>query len=379
LSAGLAALPASGGGAVAIVDGASFVLPYDHGLIGALRRQGHALRFFASRTRYNAEFLDDLRGQAGVQVVDRAVSGTVAPRWRGVAAYAGLWWALWRQRRGLAVVNLQFSVLWPLELPLCWLLRRRFVFTVHNAVPHGFAGRRHRPTLWLALLARQLVFVSQATRDDFMQRYGQRFAAKATVLGHGLLPLAPGDAPQPVQPLPQPQALVFWGTVKAYKGIALFAELARSAAWRATGLPLEIHGRWDAGLQPLRDELAALGVLIDDRYLDADALRRLMARPVLFVLPYLGASQSGALFTLLHQGCTVACSDVGDLGALLRRFQLQGLLLPERSEAAVRAVLAHLQGHAAAVALGLQAAQQQSTWDHTLAGADAVYGQAIRP
>jgi glycosyltransferase involved in cell wall biosynthesis len=197
-------------------------------------------------------------------------------------------------------------------------------------------------------------------------------------LPHGLLPLAPRDAAQPVRLCAQPQALVFWGTVKGYKGVELFAELARSADWRAQGLPLEIHGRWDRELHPLRDELAALGVRIEDRYHDAAAMRALMARELLFVLPYRDASQSGALYTLLHQGCTFACSDAGDLGSFLRRFKLQGLLLPERSPAAVIQALQHLRQHAAAVAQALQTAQHSSNWDTALADADSVYGPAPR-
>lgn len=364
--------------AIAVVDGGSFVLPYDHGLVGGLVRQGHAVSVFASRTRYNAEFLDDLRLTAGVTVVDRAVSGSVSPRGRGLMAYASLLRALWQQRRTFDTINLQFSVLWPLELPLWWLLRRQLVYTVHNAVPHGHVGLQHAPTRWIATLARQLVFVSAATRDDFLRRYGEVFRAKAAVLPHGLLPLSPRDAVQPVRLCAAPQALVFWGTIKAYKGIELFADLARSAEWQAQGLPLEIHGRWDAELQPLRDELIALGVQVDDRYLDATAMRSLMAREVLFVLPYRDASQSGALYTLLHQGCTFACSDAGDLGAFLRRHQLQGLLLPERSVAAVLRALQHLQQHSAAVACSLQAAQQDTTWDISGADANSVYGPATR-
>jgi glycosyltransferase involved in cell wall biosynthesis len=374
----LSSRPAGAAQAVAVVDGGSFVLPYDHGLIGGLLRQGHAVTVFASRTRYNAEFLDDLRTMPGVTVVDRAVSGSVASRLQGVLGYAGLLLALWRQRHRFTVINLQFSVLWPLELPLWWLLRRQLVYTVHNAVPHGQAGLQHAPTRWTALLARQLVFVSEATRDDFLRRYGEGFRAKASVLPHGLLPIAPRDAVQPVRACAEPQALVFWGTVKGYKGIELFADLARSAVWKSQGLPLEIHGRWDTELHPLRDELIALGVRVEDRYLDAAAMRELMAREVLFVLPYRDASQSGALYTLLHQGCTFACRDVGDLGAFLRRFHLQGLLLPERSTAAVLQALQHLRQHATELAQSLRTAQQQTTWDITLADAASVYGPVPR-
>ncbi len=394
---------------IAIVDGASFVLPYDHGLATGLARRGYEVSFFGSRTRYNQAFLDAMRagaiavrhagsGDSAVsdkraddqtsaanaagaaqpalrtEVVDLAVSGTVAPRWKGVLAYAGLLFTLWRRRREWARINLQFSVLWPLELPLFALLRSRFVFTVHNAVPHGFSGQRHRPTLWLAGLARTLVFASQAVHDDFMRRYGTRHRSKSTVLPHGLLPLAPGMPALPYQPRPAPQALVFWSTVRPYKGVELFAELARSEAWHAQGLALEVVGAWSPELHPLRDELLALGVTVVDDYLGATALQALLKRNVVFVLPYRDASQSGALYTLLHQGALFLCTDVGDLGAFMRRFGLGALLLRERSADAVIACLAHLRARPETVAALLDDAQRQSQWDSTLQGAAQAYG-----
>jgi hypothetical protein len=359
---------------VAIVDGASFVLPYDQGLASGLARRGWQVAFFGSRTRYNENFLDALRSEPGVQVQAEAVSGTVSPRWRGLWAYAWLWAGVWRQRRQLDAVNLQFSVLWPLELPLLWLLRRRFVFTVHNAVPHGFAGRRHGPTRWLAALARRLVFASEATRSDFLRRYGPHHAAKSAVLPHGLLPLAPGLPVQPCTPRPAPEALVFWSTVKPYKGVELFRELARSPRWAAEGLPLEVWGAWDASLHPLRDELRTLGVKITDAYLDTAALQALFARNVLFVLPHRDASQSGALYTLLHHGCQFLCADSGDLGAFVRRFDLTGMMLRQRDTESTLACLQYLRAHSAAVADRFNRAQQQLQWAQALAGAEAAYG-----
>ena len=362
---------------IAVVDGGSFVLPYVHGLVTALRERGHRATVYASRTRYNGEFLDALRGVHGVEVVDVAVSGTVAPRWRGGLAYASLLFTLWQRRRQYDTINLQFSVLWPLELPLAWGLRRRLVYTVHNAVPHGHRGLRHRPTEWLAGCARALLFASQATHDDFLRRYGERWRERSTVVPHGLLPLAPHDGATPYRAPFVPRALVYWSTVKPYKGVELFAELARSAALKQRGLALEVHGAWSPTLHGLKRELAELGVTVDDAYLGAVALRRLFARDVVFVLPYRDASQSGALYTLLSHGCVFICADVGDLGDFMRRFGLEGLLLHERSADAVLACLDHLQANGPAVHRAFAAAQARSRWSQAMATAWPVY--EVRP
>ena len=77
--------------------------------------------------------------------------------------------------------------------------------------------------------------------------------------------------------------------------------------------------------------IAALGVRIDDGSLDAPRLLQLLSRNVVFVLPYREATQSGALFSLLHHGRVFICADVGDLGDFMRRFGLEALLMKDRT------------------------------------------------
>ncbi len=375
---------------VAILDGGSFVLPYDAELIRMLAGHGVPVDVYASRTRYNGELLASLATTAGASVHLADVSGSVAPRGRGALAYLRLLLRLHGRSHRYATINLQFSAAWPLELPFLLRWRRRLVFTVHNPVPHGFAGVRHRPTGWIAALARELVFVSDFSRDDFLRRYGERrFRARSRVLPHGLLPPATADrAPVPYRaPAAPPTALIFWGNVQPYKGVELFAALARSAEVRRRGLRLEVHGAWAQAMAPLRRELIGLGIDVHDRFLDAARLRALLARDALFLLPYREASQSGALYTLLHAGRVFASSDVGDVGAFHRRFALDDLLLQGRDADAVLACLDRLQAAPEAVHKAFAAAQRQSSWEAIWPAAAAVYraprranrGETIRP
>ncbi len=359
---------------IAVIDGGSFVLPYDFELVRAMAEQRIGVVFFGSRTRFNGEFLEAMRTLPNVEVRDRSVSGTVASRWGGLVAYAALWREVWRRRREFDAVNLQFSAFWPLELPFAFALRRRFVYTVHNAVPHDRVGRTHPPTRWLAALARRLVFVSPFSRDDFLSRYGNGAAPRSHVVELGVLPAVPHANVVAYRPLRDPEALVFWSTVKPYKGVELFLDLARSDAVRARGLALEIHGAWASELAPLRDELAALGVRIDDRFLDPAALQRLLARDVLFVLPNREATQSGAMQTLVAHGRTFVAADVGDLGAFLRRHGLEALLLRERSADAVIESLDRIEGDGDAIARALQRAQDRSAWSVVTRGLAEAYG-----
>ena len=357
----------------AIVDGSSSVLPYDYQLVRALAAQGARIDFFGSTTRYNGELLDAMRSLPGVAVHARAVSSTVASRWRGGVAYAAMLWRLWRDQGRYDAVNLQFSILWPLELPFLAAMRKKLVLTVHNAVPHEHAGLRHAPTGWIAALARTLVFPSQFTHDDFLRRYGERFRARSVVVQHGASPLVAEAPSVPYRVLAAPEALVYWSTVKPYKGVELFADLARSTRIGGAGLPLEVHGAWALELHDLRDELVGLGVKVESGFLDTASVLALFARPVVFLLPNRDATQSGALYTLLHHGCVFICADTGDLGVFMRRFGLERLLLKERSASAVADCLTALRADPAGIAQAFQAAQDASSWAVTTAGLAAIY------
>lgn len=358
---------------IAIVDPGSFILPYDFQLVKALAESGQGVDFYGSTTRYNGEFLDAMQSLPGVRVHSRAISSSVTRRWQGAFAYLMQLTTLLRHARSYATVNLQFSGFWPAEWLVFGLLRRKFVFTVHNAVPHGFAGLQHRPTLRLARLARALVFVSESTRDDFLRRYGDAFRAKSSVLPHGLLPVAPQVGVVRYAAEAPLRSLVFWSTVKPYKGVELFGELARSEAIRQRGLSLAIYGAWAPELLGLRHELAGMGVAIHDEYLGQAELLGLLSQDVAFLLPYQQASQSGALYSLLNHGRLFLCSDVGDLGAFMRRHGLEGLLLKDRSAASVLQCLAFLDANRAAVVAAFTRAQQALRWDRLLAEAGQAY------
>jgi hypothetical protein len=357
---------------IVVLDGASSVLPYDFQLIAALAASGRAVRFCGSRTAYNGGLIDAMRSLPGVAFDVAGISGTVVPRWRGALAYPCLLLrVLWRGRH-TELVNLQFSVAWPLEWLLLAPLRRKLVLTVHNAVPHGHGEGAHAPTARLARLAHRLIFVSEATRDEFLRRYGDRYRAKATLLPHGLLPIAPGVQPVRPEPVVQPSALVFWGNVKPYKGVELFELLAQSQGVAARALSLRVMGRWD-GQADLKQRLCTLGVEVNDRYLADDEFRALFAQSVVFLLPYRHASQSGALYTLLHHGGVFICGDSGDLSVFLRRHGLDGLVLREHSAQAVLDCLDWLAAHREQVADALRRAQAELAWSSLLAAHPEAY------
>jgi hypothetical protein len=219
---------------VALVDGGSFVLPYDYQLAATLAGQGIEVEFHGSRTRYNGELLEAMRQAPGVTVHDRALSSTSRRAGEARSAtgpVAGPVAAPPPLRRDQPAVQRRLAARAAVPLGAAPAPR------VHRAQRGAARLRRtkHGPTERIARLARTLVFVSRFSRDDFIARYGEAFRAKSRLLGIGLMPVVPGLPPVPYRPAPPPEALVYWSTVKPYKGVELFAELARSKRLRDAG------------------------------------------------------------------------------------------------------------------------------------------------
>jgi glycosyltransferase involved in cell wall biosynthesis len=315
---------------VAIVDPASFVLPYDLFLAQGLLVNGHTVELYCSNSSYNGELLD----QAAVAFTRQAdrflvrrfdISRTVSPRRLvGVWNYLRMLGSLVRQRRRFDAVCLQFGIFLPLDLAFLWLMGRGVDLTVHDDVPHGFRGQRHWPTLLRCLSARRLVFTSEAVRRRFLNRYGLAFLERrTTLLQHGTLAasMAEGERSEATSQ-DGGRAVTFFGTVKPYKGV----DVLLAAAPLLDGSRVEIYGRWDAQLRPLAASAREQGIRVVDEFLSNEELDRLLRQERVFVLPYRSASQSGVLYLLLHYARPFVSTDQGDLGAFLRKHDLADLI-----------------------------------------------------
>lgn len=327
---------------IAIVDPASFVLPYDLGFAKGLLDNGHSVDVYCSDSAYNGELLSPERlasmgAGSSFRVYSYSVSRTVSPsRVKGLWNYLKMLAQLLGRRGQYDMVCLQFGIFLPFDLAFMWLMSGRVDLTVHDDVPHGFRGRRHGPTLLRCLSARRLVFTSEAVMRRFLQRYAlPTLEHRATLLQHGTL-AASVSAEDPRLPIRSGRPVVtFFGTVKPYKGV----EVLLAAAPLLPESRMEIHGRWDAELQPLADSARALGIYVVDEFLSNEQLHRLLREDRVFVLPYRSASQSGVLYLLLHYARPFVSTDQGDLGEFLRRHGMRDLIFDaDRPEDLVRCI-----------------------------------------
>ncbi len=354
---------------MALVDFGSHVLPYDYHLAKGLIDLGHQVVYYGSETKFNSEYLEDLRNERSCRVVSKPVSRSVSSRRRGLFAYLSLVWSIWHRRNEYDHVNLQFSTLWPVEIVLFWLLRKKFIYTVHNAVPHDYVGNTYWPFRVLAHLAREIWFPSEATAASFYRRYSQRFRSKGKVVQHGTMGVYPGCPLSPYRPPQKIEGIAYWSNIKPYKGIELMLDLVKRQDATGSKDVIEIYGCWCEDLYPIRDEIRSLNGRVEDRFLTSEELTTLLSRDLVFLLPYKSASQSGALYTLLHHGRLFMATDTGDLGAFLRRFGLEGLILEDTTVESVDQCMAWLKDNLPYAIARFTAAQSELSWSNSLLAA----------
>ena len=303
-----------------------------------------------------------------VRTVRRTGDGPVAKLRSAAAGLAGL------GREG-GIVHLMWPTLPAMDALRLATLRVPTVLTVHNHVPHRRDRLRELGLARLYRSADRLVFASEYTAARFVETFGGAFGAPRAVVPHGLLEPAGGGAPG-AWPRTLEPSVVFAGLVRRYKGVETLIEAAPALA--ADGLGVEIHGRWDAGLERDRAFVAREGGAFRrvDRFLDDEEFAALMRRDALFVMPYRAATQSGVLYTLLGARRAFVASRAGDTARTLEAAGLGELLFePGDARSLVEAVRRARAG-LGALTERLEALRESRRWERLLdaAAVERIYG-----
>lgn len=220
------------------------------------------------------------------------------------------------------VVHVQWLPLAPADHLMLKRLKGRtaLVHTVHNAdAYHADAGLQGRGYRTLLDMFDALVVHGDTTRTALT---GQGVdPARIHVAPHPpmrLAPATPADlAAVPAASVPR---LLFFGTIRPYKGVDILIE-ACLQLWRA-GHPFELvlAGKPFMDVAPLTDTVAQAGfadrLVTDFGFLTEPRLDAHMARADMIVFPYRHIDSSGAFLSALHHGKAMVTSDAGMFGQL---------------------------------------------------------------
>ncbi len=221
-----------------------------------------------------------------------------------------------------AIVHAQWLPLAPADALMLKRLKGRtaLVHTVHNADAYhadaGVQGRGYR-----ALLDQfdALIVHGDTTRAALV---GQGIdPARIHVTPHPPMRLAPATAADLAAiPAPTIPRLLFFGTIRPYKGVDILIE-ACLQLWRSGHIfELALAGKPFVEVAPLLDAVTKAGfgdrLVTDFGFLTESRLEAHMLRADMIAFPYRHIDSSGAFLSALHHGKAMVTSDAGMFGQL---------------------------------------------------------------
>ena len=249
--------------------------------------------------------------------------------------------------------------------------------TGESALP--LVGRVVRPGL-RHLIRRADAFVvhSEWDRERLCAKFGLP-AERVRVVLHGPYAMAGSlaDAPKPSTAPAGPVRILFFGTIRPYKGLEdlvdAFDLLARDAGtdWRL----VVVGETWEGWTLPA-DKIAASPHCGDiefvNRYVTDVELRAHLDRADVVVLPYTRSSASGPLHIVMQRGLPVIVTRVGGLTEAAGAYTGASFVPPAEPGAIAAALAAWLPGRGARH-------EDPHSWDATRRAYDALVADLLAP
>ena len=217
----------------------------------------------------------------------------------------------------------------------------RCIALVHNMIPH-------EPTLLDRLFAPSFVrhtdgFValSQSVVDDIAKLGGQqkpKTFSPHPIYDHYGEPMTKAAACEALSLDPQNDYMLFFGLVRAYKGLDLLIDAFAEVKDELPKLHLLVAGEFYENEQTYREQIAAAGlnerVIIRNEFIaDAD-LRKYFGAASLIVQPYRSATQSGVTQVAFHFEKPMLVTNVGGLSEIVHHGKMGYAVAPDPTKIA---------------------------------------------
>jgi glycosyltransferase involved in cell wall biosynthesis len=365
---------------VALLDPPNFTAPYDHSLASALAARGHEVHLLTSPDLLGSarEPNGYLREETFLPLSGRLLRRRPRSRARILAKGIEYVPSVWASRRRLAALAPDVVHVQWLGIPrydVRWLrpIARRFptVLTAHDVLPR----RAWNARAWgeaLGLVDRVVVHSRRAVEQ--LAEIGVA-RERVSVIPHPVFEAHPGYEPKE----PEGETLLFFGLLRAYKGVDVLLRALPRVAERVPAVRLIVAGRPLEPATPLRRLAREIGVdgRVDWRlrFYTPPEIPALLEEAALCVLPYRRLDSSGVLATALGHGRPVVVTDVGSLGPIVAEHSAGCVVPPEDAEALADACAELLTDRAAlaAAAQGARAARDALTWDAAAAEHERLY------
>lgn len=233
-------------------------------------------------------------------------------------------------RRGATVhftgiLRRQLILVEALVLPLAFrLLSARFVYTAHNALPHGrHDSRMFRAIYRMVYRLPQTILVHTRTMATQLAEQFDVPRAKIQVISIGVNEEVPvtaltrEDARALLGLAPSDRVVLFFGKIEPYKGLDILLQAFESPD--LAGVKLVVAGAFqnasyrDSIMAQIAGSRRSVDLLVCDRSIPNDEVERYFKSADVLVLPYRQIYQSGVLFLSMRFGTPVISTAVGSL------------------------------------------------------------------
>ena len=366
---------------ITLADPVSYTIPYDRSLAEALARRGHDVDFF--RASFLFAELPPPDGYREHEIFFRHSARLLRrhPRSRLRFLAKGVEYAPGARRLRKEIARLEPDVVhvqW-LGLPrydLRWLeavaRERPVVFTAHDVLPRR---TEKKIELWRRVFSTvDRVVVHGAGAVDQLAALG---------VDRGRIVRIPHPVFAPTREIgpPQGSTLLFFGLIRASKGLDLLIRALPLVADRIHDVRLVVAGDPIEPVQPLQELAQELGIgnRIDWRlgFLPEDGIADVLEESTVVVLPYRKIESSGVLATALGYGRPVVVTDVGSLGDTVREFGAGLVAHPGDPASLAASCVALLQGEdtLARAARGTLVAREALSWGRTAEAHEHLYAE----
>lgn len=306
------------------------------------RSQGHEVTMFTFGRQYpkllfpggeqTTEFsdLDDLK-------VERVFTPYLPCTW-GKAAKAISGW-----KPDAVIVSYFLPWFAPAYGWICRKLKQtRIIYLAHNIDFHEKWPGADLLSRWAFEPAKRIVVLSRACLADLKRKMPNRLAVRGELGFHPLYDCYAGEGDPFAEQSAAGPTVLFFGLIKAYKGLDVLIKAVAMARREIQALKLLIAGEVYGPVEPYQRLIRELG-LVDTveahyRYISDIEIGRFFRRSQVCVLPYKSATQSGVIATAYSFNLPVIASDVGGLSEYIEE-EVTGLLVDPDDPAALAKAL----------------------------------------
>ena len=371
---------------VALIDAGAYTPPYDDRLARALTSRGHEVTLLTAPFRFGEvpEAVGYRRQELFFPLSSSLFSR--APRSRARLPLKALEYgpSMRRARRRVEtlapdVVHVQW--LFRPDLDIRWLravaAERPTVFTAHD-LAGMLTQRREAWGRVLETVDRVVVHSRRGVHE--LAELGipeTRITRIPHPVFEGAAPVGDGSSGG--------QTLLFFGLIRAYKGVDLLLRALPLVARDRPDVRLVVAGDPLDPVEPLRRLANELGVgeRVDWRlgFLPENEVEEVLAHASVVVLPYRRrVDASGVLALAVGHGLPIVASDVGSLGETVEEFDAGEVVPPEDIEALAAACVRLLgdDGRRDEAVRGAARAREALTWEAAARQHEALYSELVQ-